>query len=167
MHTDTDDARFRALVREHGTSLLRMCSVYLGDKALAEDAVQDAFLKAYRTLAQFRGECSDKTWLARIAINTCKNYLRNPWHRYVDRRVSLETLPERATGGAGSDMQVLREISRLPDNDKAVILLTYYQDMRASDVARALGISREAVYARLKRARAKLKTKLEGWYINE
>lgn len=57
-------------------SLLRMCFAYLGDAALAEDAVQETFVKAYRALPDFRGEAQEKTWLTRIAINTCKDVRR-------------------------------------------------------------------------------------------
>ena len=58
-------------------SLLRMCYAYLGDMALSEDAVQETFLKAYRALDSFRGEAAEKTWLMRIAINTCKDMRRS------------------------------------------------------------------------------------------
>ena len=51
-------------------SLMRMCFVYLGDMALAEDAVQETFLKAWKGYERFRGEANEKTWLMRIAINT-------------------------------------------------------------------------------------------------
>ncbi len=78
------DQAFVQLVETHGDSLLRMCCLYLNDRHLEEDAVQDTFVKAYRSLARFRGDCSEKTWLMRIAINTCKNYRRSPWHRWVD-----------------------------------------------------------------------------------
>ena len=75
-------------------SLLRTCFAYLGDLSLAEDAVQETFLKAWKNLDRFRGEASEKTWLLRIAINTCKDVRRSAWFRRVNRAVSLESLPE-------------------------------------------------------------------------
>ena len=57
------------LVEEHQLALLRLCFAYLHDRALAEDAVQETFLKAYRKLDQFRGNAGMKTWLSAIAIN--------------------------------------------------------------------------------------------------
>ena len=77
-------------------SLLRTCFAYLGDLSLAEDAVQETFLKAWKNLDRFRGEASEKTWLLRIAINTCKDVRRSAWFRRVNRAVSLDSLPRSA-----------------------------------------------------------------------
>ena len=60
--------RFECLVNRYQESILHMCYLYLCDKTLAEDAVQETFLKVYRTMDTFRGECSEKTWIVRIAI---------------------------------------------------------------------------------------------------
>lgn len=84
-------------------SLLRMCFAYLGDTSLAEDAVQETFLKAYQSLDSFRGDASEKTWLLRIAINTCKDVRRSAWFRHVDRSVALDTLAEPSTPCAEYD----------------------------------------------------------------
>ena len=62
-----------SLVDQYQSSLLRLCFIYLHDKALAEDAVQETFLKAHRSLSSFRGDSSEKTWLTRIAMNTCRD----------------------------------------------------------------------------------------------
>ncbi len=61
------------MVAQYEVSLLRTCYMYLRDRELAEDATQEAFLKAYKALPTFRGECSEKTWLMRIAMNTCRD----------------------------------------------------------------------------------------------
>ena len=58
------------LVDQYQGMLLRMCYVYLRDMEQAKDATQETFLKAYKSLASFRGDCSEKSWLIRIAINT-------------------------------------------------------------------------------------------------
>ena len=88
------------MVNEHQRMLLRLCYVYLRDEELARDAVQETFLKAYRGWAAFRGESSQKTWLTRIAVNTCKDLRRSAWHRHVDRSVTPESLPEPANAAA-------------------------------------------------------------------
>ena len=67
------------LLEEHGDHLLRLCTLYLGDRSQAEDAVQDTFLRALRAWPGFRGDCAVETWLVRIAINVCKRQLRSPW----------------------------------------------------------------------------------------
>lgn len=66
------------------TSLMRMCYAYLGDVLLAEDAVQETFLKAWKAYDRFRGEADEKTWLMRIAINNCKDMRRGAWFRHTD-----------------------------------------------------------------------------------
>ena len=81
------------LIRENEVSLKRLCYLYLHDEAQAEDAVQETFLKAYRSLEKFRGEASEKTWLTRIALNICKDMLRSAWFRHMDRRVTVDMLP--------------------------------------------------------------------------
>ncbi|MEG2252621.1 MAG: sigma factor, partial [Clostridia bacterium] len=72
---------FCQLVTQYQLPLLRMCCIYLHDKSLAEDAVQETFLKAFKAISTFRGECSEKTWLMRIAINTCHDIKRSGWFR--------------------------------------------------------------------------------------
>ncbi len=156
------------LIENHGDSLLRLCFLYLGNVATAQDAVQDTFLKAYRHYAQFRGDSAEKTWLMRIAINTCKNYMRSPWMRFIDRSVIPESLPEPTAYDADlTDDTVIKEIMRLPHKYKEVLLLYYYQEMKTSEVAQALGIPEATVSIRLKRAREKLKPHFEEWYYEE
>ena len=70
------ETRLEGLIREHQVSLTRMCYLYLHDEKMAEDAVQETFFKACRSWASYRGEASEKTWLTRIAVNTCKDMLR-------------------------------------------------------------------------------------------
>ena len=81
------------MVGEWQLPLLRTCCAVLGSEDLAKDAVQETFLKAYRGLPSFRGECSEKTWLMRIAVNVCREMLRSSWFRTIYRRVSMEQLP--------------------------------------------------------------------------
>ena len=63
------------MVGEWQLPLLRTCCAVLGSEDLAKDAVQETFLKAYRGPPSFRGECSEKTWLMRIAVNVCRDML--------------------------------------------------------------------------------------------
>lgn len=78
------------LIDQYQAVLLQMCFMYLHDRMMAEDAVQDTFLKAYRAMDAFRGDCSEKTWLPKIAINTCRDMKRSAWFRHMDRRVTPE-----------------------------------------------------------------------------
>lgn len=149
------------MVEQYQTSLLRMCYVYLHDTALAEDAVQETFLKAYGALDAFRGESGENTWLMRIAINTCRDMLRSKWFRYVDQQVTLDDLPEPTLQPQEGDAELTMAVMQLPIKLKEIVLLYYYQDMTTTEIASALGVAQSTVSSRLKRARARLRTTLE------
>ena len=83
------EERLNQMVLTYERDLLRLCAVYLRDIDLARDAVQETFLKAYRCMDRFKGNASEKTWLMRIAINTCKDMLRGAWFQHVDRSACL------------------------------------------------------------------------------
>ena len=102
------------LVEQYQTPLRRMCFIMLRDEELAKDAVQDTFLKVYKNIDVFRGECSEKTWLMQIAVNTCRDVKRSAWFRHLDRRITLEDLPEPSVQPAESAVELTMEIMRLP-----------------------------------------------------
>ena len=154
------------LIQENGVSLKRLCYLYLHDEAMAEDAVQETFLKVYRSLKDFRGEAGEKTWLTRIAINTCKDTLRSGWFRHMDRRVTAETLPAREEADP-YHREVAAAVMNLPRKLREVILLYYYSGLNTLEIAETLKISQPAVTGRLKRARERLKTDLGGGGIDE
>lgn len=150
------------LIREHEVSLKRLCYLYLHDKALAEDAVQETFLKAYRALEGYRGESSEKTWLTRIAVNTCKDMLRTAWFRHVDRRVTPDMLPESRETRDPYNREIAAAVMNLPAKLREVVLLYYYRGLTMAETAEVLKISQPAVTNRLKRARDRLKAELKG-----
>ena len=161
------DEQFTELVNTYQTSLLRMCYLNLRDLQLAEDAVQETFIKAYRAISSFRGESSAKTWLMRIAINTCRDMQRGSWFRHIARGVTLDQLAEESTTFSIEAMTVNSEIARLPVKLREAVLLYYYQGMKIEDVARALGISVSSASGRLKRAKGKLRRALKEAYFDE
>lgn len=152
------------LVEQHQMALLRLCYMLLQDTTLAEDAVQETFIKAYRALPKFRGECSDKTWLTRIAVNTCRDIKRSGWFRYMDRRMEPERCPNQVAEQDDTTACLSEAIRALPQKEKEVILLHYYQGLTEKDVAKVLGVATSTVCYRLKRGREKLRCALErGW----
>ena len=155
------------MVRRYGDGLLRLCFLYLKDAHLAEDAVQDTFFKVFRNYGSFEGRSDEKTWITRIAINVCKNYLRNPWRKHVDESTALESIPYDGGLDGGQDDIVVSEIMKLPAKYKDVILLYYYQDMSTREISGILNIPEATVSTRLGRARGKLKNELKGWYFDE
>ena len=157
-----EDSAFELLVAQNQEKLLRTCYLYLRDRQLAEDAVQETFLKAYRSLPAFRGDSSEKTWLMRIAVNTCRDLYRSEWFRHMDRRVIPEELPESGVPFTCREESLIVEVMRLPRRLREATLLYYYHGMDEREIAEALGVSRSAVSDRLSRARRKLKELLEG-----
>lgn len=147
---------------EYGDYILRMCYLYLANMTLAEDATQDTFLKAWKSASGFEGRngCTEKTWLTRIAINTCQSIKRSAWFRHVDRKLQPEDVPQIAPQQA--EYQALyAEILRLPKKLKPVIFLRYYQGYSLDEIAQMLEIHRSTVYQRQQKALRLLRCILE------
>ena len=163
------DAWLERAMEQYEESLLRMCFACLNDAALAEDAVQETFLKAYRALDRFRGDAEEKTWLLRIAINTCRDLRRSAWFRHVDRKVTLDGLGEPASAQEWSewDDTLTRAVIGLKPKYRETVLLCCYQGLTGQEAASVLKISRSAVMNRLRQAKAILRKELEVWYHGE
>ena len=153
-------------MEQYGSSLLRMSALYLKDADLAQDAVQETFIKAYRHLNDYRGESSEKTWLTSICVNTCRDMLRTAWFRHQSR-IDLDSLPERPADFAFPDNTVLTEVMRLPAKYREVILLRYYEGLKLKEVASALRLSDGKVRSRLNKANDLLRDRLKEWYYDE
>ena len=152
------------LMRQYGDSIYRLCLIYLRDTHLAEDAVQDTFLHAFRAKDGFQGQSSEKTWLTAIAVNICRSYLRSSWFRRVD--MVLDNIPAPPQAEPDDDA-LISKIMELPGKYREVILLYYYQQLTVPEIADMLRLSPDTVYSRLRRSREKLKPKLKGWVEDE
>ena len=157
------EARLKRMMDEYGSTLLRTCAVILKDRSLAQDAVQDTFIKAYRHMESFKSDCSEKTYLTGIAVNTCRDYLRRKWYRTL----LFDVPPERPDEDRFPDDTVLTEVMKLPRKLREVILLRFYEQMKQDEIAEALNISKSAVKKRLTRAQEILKERLKEWYYEE
>ena len=167
---DSDNLRSQRLgqmIRQYEKDLLRICCVYLKDVSLAEDAVQETFLKAYRRMETFRGESSEKTWLISIAVNVCRDMRRSAWFRYMAQTVEISALQIPAEAISDTKIALMQEIMRLPRREMEAILLYYYADLAIGETARILGISEPAVSKRLTKARHMLKDALKGGAADE
>lgn len=164
----TAEQQFCDLVSTYQTALLRMCYLGLQDRVLAEDAVQETFIKVWKSYHTFRDECSVKTWIMRIAVNTCRDMQRSWWAKHISRHVTLDMLAlTREAEGVSDDAVALNnEIASLPLKLREVVLLYYYQNMQVNEIAEALGIAPSSVSGRLKRAKDKLRTALKGAYFD-
>ena len=155
--------RLDQMVRQYEKELLRICCVYLRDCAAAEDAVQETFLKAFRSMDSFRGESSEKTWLIRIAVNCCRDYRRSAWYRYIDPRVSIDQLPVLSSAPPSEEHIALTvAIMKLKPKYMEAVLLYFYEGFSIREIAKMLDLTEAAVSARLRKAKQKLKDELEG-----
>ena len=156
------DETLLRLMTEYEVPILRMCCVYLRDEQLAADAVQETFLKAYLALKGFRGESSEKTWLMRIAVNVCHSMRRTGWMRFIDRRVTLDKLPEPTINADYSLTELTLDVMRLPQKLLDVVLLHDYQGFTTREIGQMLGIPYQTVISRLKKAHTILQLELRG-----
>lgn len=163
---DGDGDAFAELVRRHAPRVRALCAATLGGPAEAEDAAQETFLKAHRSLARYTGAASFGTWLHRIAVNHCLDLLRAAGRRRSD---SLEALLEADSAALGralsepSSAQALEDrdtvsrlLARLPPEQRLALTLREADGMTYEEIAAAMSCSLDSVKARIKRARAEL-----------
>lgn len=148
------------MIARYGDGVLRLCLLYLGDRHLAEDAFQETFVKAWRQQGTFRGESSEKTWLSRIAMNTCRDMLRKGWLRMMKKSEPIESLLGLAVPQPEDRTDVRDAVLALPGKYREVIVLYYDQEMTMKEISDALALPVHTVSTRLRRARALLKKTL-------
>ena len=142
-----------AWLDQYGDQLLRLCTLYLKDVHLAEDAVQDAFVR-YLEKAPENLENSS-AWLTRVLVNGCKSRLRLAWRR-------VGPLPDTLPAPALEERAELEELFSLPPEDRTVIHLFYYAGYSTREIAHMTGQRPGTVRSRLTRARQRLKKLLES-----
>jgi RNA polymerase sigma factor (sigma-70 family) len=170
-----DHAAFERLMRRYNGRLFRIARAILKDDAEAEDAVQDAYLDAYRHIGEFRGQSQVATWLTRIAINQALMRLRRHKRERVvvpfpgdreGRRVEAEVVDRKAESPAAATLRaeirnvVENRIDALPPSFRAVFIMRDVEEMTVLETAECLGIPPATVRTRLFRARALLREAL-------
>ena len=96
-----------------------------------------------------------------IAVNVCRDMLRSAWFRHLDRRITLEQLPEPIAQPSEEDCFLAVEVMRLPQKYREAVLLYYYEAMTTDEIAQALGVAKSTVSARLEQGRQALRKALE------
>lgn len=147
------------LIDRHGDGILRLCLIYLGDRQLAEDAFQETFLRAWRCLPDFREESSHKTWLTRIALNTCRSMLRTGWFRLWRRTQDVDELLNLAAPEEAASLDLTRELCALPGLYREVIIMHYYENLTTREIAEVLHVPAGTVSTRLRAAKKRLRTR--------
>lgn len=159
-----DAAAFRSLYEAHVDRVYRLVYRMCGDDDMARDFTQEAFVKAYRKLGQFRGDAAFSTWMHSIAVSVALNGLRKV-DRHRKRERSLENAaPVAAPGRPYSDPhlrdRLKHAIDTLPEIYRTVFLMHDLEGFNHSEIAETLDVAEGTSKARLSRARAKLREEL-------
>jgi RNA polymerase sigma-70 factor (ECF subfamily) len=174
--TSGDRSAFEQLMRRYNQRLYRLARATLRDETEAEDALQDAYLAAYRSIQGFRGESSLGTWLSRLVLNECLVRLRRNARRQnvipilgstsdVNAEINNVTareddLPERTVGRTQIRALLEHKLDELPESYRVVFVLRSVEDMSVEEVAACLGISEATVRTRHFRAKGLLREAL-------
>jgi RNA polymerase sigma-70 factor (ECF subfamily) len=169
-----DGDAYAALVAAHQEMTFRTAYLVLGDAAEAEDAAQEAFVRAYRALDRFRDGEPFRPWVLRIAVNAARNRRRAAGRRAGLRlRVEANAVGDASAPSAESAVVAAEQRRRLVDavnelspDDRLVIGARYFLDLPEAEIAAMAGVARGTVKSRLSRARARLAQRLgvtEDW----
>ncbi|MED5621958.1 RNA polymerase sigma factor [Ideonella sp. BN130291] len=172
-----DASAFEQLMRRYNRRLYRVARAMLKDDAEAEDAVQEAYLCAYRSAAAFRGDSAIATWLTRIVVNECTSRLRRSTRRHnivpivagLDAELEERTgmpddltppdidAPERALMRAEMRALLEAKIDELPQDYRTVFMMRAVEELSVEETAQCLGIPEATVRTRHFRARSLLR----------
>lgn len=159
-HVRGDATAFGELVRRHQDRAWRVAVRMLDHPSDAEDAVQEAFIKAMRFADRFRGESTVSTWLHRIVVNACLDRLRRTAAR---PQTALELVPDRALPTSpdpyrSKDVQLdlSAALARLPEPQRTAVVLVELEGLTVAEVATLLGVAEGTVKSRCSRGRAGL-----------
>jgi RNA polymerase sigma-70 factor, ECF subfamily len=169
-----DRAAFELLMRRYNRRLYRLARASLRDDSEAKDAVQEAYLDAYRAMGSFRGDAALSTWLSRLVLNECAvRQRRSARRRNIIPLVSSDTSRTEtesvADGAEGPDHAAARtqmrcilesKLSELPEALRVVFVLRSVEELSVAETAEALGIAQETVRVRHFRAKGMLREAL-------
>ncbi|MGZ8094811.1 MAG: RNA polymerase sigma factor RpoE [Methylosarcina sp.] len=169
-----DKSAYDLLVIKYQHRIIQLVNRYIKDPSDAQDVAQEAFIKAYRALGNFRGESAFYTWLYRIAINTAKNYLMSRSRRSADAQVDVQDAEQiekapQLQGMETPERQLLNEeivetiktaIAKLPEEMRIAIMLREFEGMSYEEIAQAMDCPVGTVRSRIFRAREAIDSKL-------
>jgi RNA polymerase sigma-70 factor (ECF subfamily) len=173
-------AAFDSLVRQHDQAVLRLALHLTGSEQDAQDIHQEAFLKAYRSLGNFRFECSFYTWIYRIVTNLCLDLMRRRKARREEQSVMIDesggeidtmlnVCDDRASANPDRELQrkhlsrsIQAALDKLTPRERMVFELKHYQGLRLRTIGDMLNTSEDTAKNTLFRATKKLRTSLAG-----
>ncbi|MBR1632791.1 MAG: RNA polymerase sigma factor [Bacteroidales bacterium] len=160
------DKDFNSLVEQYSEQLYWHIRGIVGSHEDADDLLQETFVKVWRALPDFRGESAVSTWLWRIATNEALGFLRKKRVRAALQFQSLDALAERTIdndpwfNGDEAERKLAKAIAKLPDKQKAVFCMRYYEDLPYEEIAAVTGTSVGALKASYHIAQEKIREEL-------
>ena len=168
-----DPAAFEALITPCESMLWRVCWHYTQHREDARDCAQEAMLKAWRALPDYRGDCSLETWLYRIAASCCLDFLRRKgrWAAESAEQLAEEggfdppdpsPQPEEELQRRDERAELQSALTALPDDMRIALTMSAVEGRRYEDIAQVLGVAPGTVKSRISRARVRLSEILSG-----
>jgi RNA polymerase sigma-70 factor (ECF subfamily) len=149
-----DAESFSRLIEPLLDPAYRLAAVMLADRSAAEDAVQEASIKAWRRLKQLRGDATSlRPWFLSIVANECRMYRRTRWWNVI--KLAEVRGPETDARESRTDLH--RALLRLSPDERMPLVLHFYLDLPLDEVAKALGVSASAAKSRIYRAAKRLR----------
>jgi RNA polymerase sigma-70 factor (ECF subfamily) len=144
---------FETLLADHQDRVFRLCYSMLGDRAQAEDAAQESFLRIWKSLDRYRGESALGTWIFSITRNVCLTAIAKR-----RKTAQIEDAARARPEPPQQERDMLRLVTQLPDNYRQVVMLFYMEEKSYEEVARLLNLPLGTVKTYLHRARKQLAT---------
>ncbi|BCD22073.1 RNA polymerase ECF-type sigma factor [Bacillus cereus] len=156
------------IMNKYGQEVLQLVYSYVNNKEVAEDLTQDIFVKCYKSLHTYKGNSNLKTWLWRIAINHCKDYLKSWYNKKVivteDDFTYMESQKESVEQiviQSAEDSRLASAVMNLPIKYREVIYLFYYEELSIKEIAIVIDVKENTIKTRMKKAKELLKKGLE------
>ena len=156
------------IMNKYGQEVLQLVYSYVNNKEVAEDLTQDIFVKCYKSLHTYKGNSNLKTWLWRIAINHCKDYLKSWYNKKVivteddfTYMGSQKESVEQIVIQSAEDSRLASAVMNLPIKYREVIYLFYYEELSIKEIAIVIDVKENTIKTRLKKAKELLKKGLE------
>ena len=156
------------IMKKYGQEILQLVFSYVKNKAIAEDLTQDIFVKCYKSLHTYNRKSKLRTWLWRIAINHCKDYLKSWYNKKVifsekqmEKGHTQKETVETAVIQKSEDEKLVSTVMNLPIKYREVIFLYYFEEMSIKEIVEVTSVKENTVKTRMRRAKELLKEQLE------
>lgn len=157
------EEKFIHAVKRNSQRLFVIAFSYLKNKHDAEDALQNAFLKLWKSKIEFNDDLGIDKWLTKVLVNDCKNFFNLSFRQ----NKSIEEVYDISTFDKYFNVDLYNAVMSLNKKERLCVILFYYDDLTISDISKVTGIKESTVKSLLKRSRNKLKLKLGDEWIYE